>query len=77
VAVLLVCACGAAFAVNMARTYALARIRFEHGQAAFEQAHDWLGLLAFMVSAVFFYILSGWLSAAPRRAVVRTVRVER
>jgi exosortase len=76
-AVLLACACGVAFAVNMARTYALARIRFEHGLEAFERAHDWLGLLAFMVSGVFFYVLSGWLSAAPRRTVVRTVHVER
>lgn len=77
VPVLLGCACGVAFAVNMARTYALARIRFEHGQEAFERAHDWLGLLAFMVSGVFFYVLSGRLSAEPRRTVVRTVHVER
>lgn len=70
--ILLVCACGGAFAVNMARTYALARIRFELGEPAFESAHDGLGLLAFAVSGVFFYVLSGKLSAAPRRKLVRT-----
>lgn len=77
VMVLLACACGAAFVVNAVRTWALATIRFDHGVEAFERAHDWLGLLAFVASAVFFYGLSGWLSAEPRRKVVRVVaRVE-
>ena len=75
--VLLACACGVAFVVNMARTYGLARIRFELGQQAFDQAHDWLGLLAFGVSGVAFYLLSGSLSAAPRRTVVRKVKAEK
>ena len=74
--VLLGCACGVAFVVNMARTYGLARIRFELGQQAFDQAHDWLGLLAFGLSGVIFYLLSGRLSAGPRRTVVRTVKSE-
>ena len=72
--ILLVCACGLAFVVNIARTYALAQIRFVQGQAAFDQAHDALGLLAFGVSGLFFYVLSGRLSAKPRRTVVRTVQ---
>jgi exosortase/archaeosortase family protein len=69
---LLACACGVAFVVNMARTYALARIRFDFGEQAFARAHDWLGLLAFLASAVFFYVLSGWLGSAPRRAILRS-----
>jgi exosortase/archaeosortase family protein len=76
VMILLACACGAAFVVNTTRTWALATIRFDYGVEAFERAHDWLGFLAFAVSAVFFYGLSGWLSATPRRRVVRRVVVE-
>ena len=72
--ILLGCACGVAFVVNMARTYALAQIRFAHGQQAFDRSHDLLGLLAFFVSACFFYVLSGRLSAKPRRTVVKTVQ---
>jgi len=68
------CACGVAFAVNMGRTYALAEIRFVHGQAAFDRAHDTLGLLAFVISGLVFYFLSGRLAAPARRAVVRTVQ---
>ena len=71
--ILLGCACGVAFVVNMARTYALARIRFELGEPAFARAHDWLGLLAFLVSGLFFYVLSDRLAALPRGTVVRTV----
>ena len=74
--ILLACACGFAFGVNMARTYALAQIRFSHGQAAFDQAHDALGLVAFGVSGWFFYVLSGRLTARPRRTVVRTVQCQ-
>ena len=69
---LLACACGVAFGVNVARTFALGQIRFEHGKEAFDRAHDTLGLLAFVVSGLFFYVLSGRLAARPRRAVVRT-----
>ena len=65
-------ACGVAFLVNMARTYALARIRFDFGEQAFASAHDWLGLLAFAISGVFFYIISDKLSSAPRRKLLRT-----
>lgn len=67
-------ACGVAFLVNAARTFSLAQIRFVHGEEAFARAHDTLGLLAFLVSGVVFYVLSGKLSAAPRRKVVRTVQ---
>lgn len=73
VAWLLAVACVTAFVVNTVRTHALASIRFDHGVEAFDRAHDWLGLLAFVVSAAVFYWVSGWLSAAPRREVVRTV----
>jgi len=71
---LLGCACVAAFLVNMARTFALAQIRFIHGKPAFEQAHDALGLLAFGVSGLIFYLLAGKLSARPLRTVVKTVQ---
>jgi len=71
---LLGCACGMAFVVNMARTYALSRIRFDFGEQAFARAHDWLGLLAFVLSGLFFYFLSGKLSALPRAVVLRTVQ---
>lgn len=72
---LLACACGIAFVVNMGRTYALARIRFDYGLDAFDRAHDWLGLLAFAISGLAFYVLSGRLAAPGRRAVVRTVQL--
>ena len=71
---LLGCACGMAFVLNMARTYALARIRFEFGEQAFARAHDWLGLLAFVLSGLFFYFLSGKLSVLPRTVVRKTVQ---
>jgi len=71
---LLGCACGMAFVMNMARTYALARIRFDLGEQAFARAHDGLGLLAFVLSGLFFYHLSGKLSALPRGTVVRTIQ---
>lgn len=73
-AILLLCGCLAAFAVNTARTYALAEIRFEAGEEAFHKAHDWLGLLAFLISATFFYLISGKLSEQRPRQVVRTVK---
>ncbi len=72
---LLGCACVVAFLVNMARTYSLAQIRFTHGKAAFDQAHDALGLLAFGVSGLIFYILSGRLAARPLRTVVKSVQI--
>lgn len=72
--VLLVCACGVAFVVNACRTYALATIRFDFGEDAFHKAHDWLGLVAFVVSGLAFYLISISLSVPERRAVVRTTR---
>ena len=71
--ILLGCGCGAAFLVNMARTYGLAHIRFFHGEEAFHKAHDGMGIAAFVVSAIFFYVLSGKL-AESKRTVVRTVK---
>ena len=67
-------ACVVAFGVNVARTFALAEIRFAWGAEAFGRAHDWLGLLAFGVSALVFFVISGRLSDSPRRRLVRTVR---
>jgi exosortase len=72
--VLLACACGVAFLVNLGRTYALAQIRFSQGEAAFHRAHDSIGLLAFLVSGLVFYLLSGRLSANPHRKLVRTLQ---
>lgn len=72
--ILLAIASGVAFAVNMARTYALAEIRFVEGKEAFDRAHDTLGLLAFVISALVFYVFSGKLSATPRRKLVRTLQ---
>jgi exosortase len=69
---LLAMACGVAFLVNAARTYALAWIRFTQGEAVFHHAHDWLGLLAFAVSAAAFYYLSGLLAGQSRRTLVKT-----
>jgi exosortase len=71
--VLLAVACVVALVVNVGRTYALAEIRFSGGQEAFERAHDWLGLLAFGVSALVFYGVSDRLSSRPARRVVRSV----
>ena len=74
-AILLLCACAAAFVVNTGRSWLLATIRFDHGVDAFDRAHDLLGLLAFVVSAAFFYFVSGRLSQEPRgRMVVRRTR---
>lgn len=69
---LLACACAFAFLVNMGRTYALAHIRFNHGEEAFDRAHDSLGLLSFLLSGLVFYLLSGWLATERRRTVVKT-----
>lgn len=73
--VLLLLACGGAFLVNMGRTYGLAWIRFEQGEEAFHRMHDMMGLLAFLASGVFFYVVSGMLSTTHRRKVVRVVNV--
>ncbi len=72
--VLLILACLIAFCVNAARTYWLASIRFGSGQEAFERMHDPAGLIAFLVSGVIFYYLSGYLSAGKKRKVIRTMQ---
>lgn len=72
--VLLGFACGVAFLVNIARTYSLAEVRFSKGEAAFHEAHDLLGLLAFLVSGLLFYWISGRLSEAPRKKLLKTIQ---
>lgn len=69
--VLMGCACVVAFVVNTGRTFALASIRFERGEEAFERAHDSTELVAFAASAALFFLISGRLAAAPRRREVR------
>jgi exosortase len=69
---LLGCACAAALVVNMARTYALAWIRFSYGPESFDRAHGALGLLAFLVSGLFFLLLSGRLSVVGHRTLKRS-----
>lgn len=73
---LLGCACAVAMVVNIGRTYALAEIRFTQGQEAFLRAHDGLGLLAFAVSGLVFYVISGKLATRAGRKVVRTVQIQ-
>lgn len=75
VAVLLGLACIVAFLINAGRTLALSEIRFSKGEAAFDAAHDWMGLLAFLLSGVIFYVISGKLAEGPRRRVVRTRQI--
>jgi exosortase/archaeosortase family protein len=71
--ILLISACAAAFLVNTIRTWALATIRFDAGMEAFDRAHEWLGVLAFLVSGTFFYFVSGWLAESKQRRVKRRV----
>lgn len=71
---LLAIACGVAFVINALRTFTLAEIRFTRGEEAFHQAHDLLGLAAFLLSGLIFYFISGWLSESPRRKLVKTVQ---
>ena len=63
----------AAFIVNLSRAMVLAQIRFTRGEAAADSAHDMVGLLAFLGSAVFFFWLSGRLDASSRRRVTRKI----
>ena len=63
----------AAFAVNLARAWGLAHIRFTRGEEAAASAHDMVGLLAFLGSAVFFFWLSGRFDASSRRRVARKI----
>ncbi len=71
---LLIYACGVAFVINACRTFALAQIRFVRGEEAFHRAHDLLGLLAFVVSGILFYVISGKLAENTRRKVVKTLQ---
>lgn len=71
---LLIFACVLGFLINTARTYLLSQIRFQQGQEAFDRAHDSLGLLAFLVSGLLFYLVSSVFSGTPGRKLVRTVQ---
>ncbi len=71
--VLMAGACLLALVVNAARAMTLAAIRFDHGEEAFANAHDWVGLAAFVASALSFLVLSGLLARrrfATRRRVL-------
>lgn len=63
----------AAFVVNLTRACVLAQIRFTRGEAAADSAHDVVGLLAFLGSALFFFWLSGRLEVSSRRRVTRKI----
>lgn len=55
---------GVAWALNVARTCALALIRFEQGQQAFEKAHDTLGLVAFALGSLILLMVSSRLGSS-------------
>jgi exosortase len=61
----------AAFVVNTGRASVLALIRFRQGEEAAAAAHDSAGLVAFCLSAAFFYWLSLRLERCSTRRVVR------
>lgn len=63
----------AGFIVNLARACALAHIRFTHGEEAAISAHDLMGLIAFFLSASFFFWLSGKFESATRQRVTRKI----
>ncbi len=65
----------AAFAVNLARAFGLAQIRFTQGAEAAASAHDMIGLLGFLASASFFYWLSGRLDESSRFRVAKKMVV--
>lgn len=73
-AILLVASLLAAVGINAARSFALAWAGFHHSAETFQQRHDQLGLLAFAVAALGFYLLSGKLGGLERRATKRAVR---
>lgn len=60
--------------VNMGRVMTLARIRFDEGEQPFEAAHDSVGQVAFLVSAVLLFMAArGLLSTQNgRRKLVRS-----
>jgi exosortase/archaeosortase family protein len=63
----------AGFIVNLSRACALAQIRFTRGEAAATSAHDLMGLIAFFVSAAFFFWISGRFEASSRHRVKRKI----
>lgn len=60
-----------AWALNVVRATSLAWIRFEHGDSAFERAHDTAGLLAFTVGSL---ILLGVSRILDERRGMRKIR---
>ena len=61
---LLAWAAGMAFVINVVRAWTLAQARFTFGEEAFQTAHDWAGLVAFVISALLFRKFSILLSSA-------------
>lgn len=62
--------------VNIGRVIALARVRFDRGEHAFEAAHDQIGQIAFLVSAALLFAAARGLLATQdgRRKLVRSIR---
>jgi exosortase len=63
-------------AVNIGRVMALARVRFDRGEHAFEAAHDPIGQIAFLVSAAILFAAARGLLATQdgHGKVVRSTR---
>lgn len=62
----------AAWVTNVARAFVLAQIRFDHGLAAFDKAHDLAGMVAFVVGTMI--LLGAALAMDSKRKGARIVR---
>ena len=62
----------AAWLTNVARASMLAQIRFDHGLAAFDKAHDLAGMVAFVVGTII--LLGAALAMDSKRKGTRVVR---
>lgn len=63
-------------AVNIGRVMALAQVRFDHGEHAFEAAHDQIGQIAFFISAAILFAAARGLLATQdgRRKLIRSTQ---
>ncbi len=62
----------AAWVTNVARAFILAQIRFDHGEPAFDKAHDLAGMVAFVVGTII--LLGVALAMDSKRKGTRMVR---